>query len=328
MQTKLSEKRPSLFLRKSKRKPKFTFIDLFAGIGGTRIAFERAGGECVFSSEWDKYCQKTYEANFGEIPAGDITKIKASDIPDFDILVGGFPCQAFSMAGKRKGFEDTRGTLFFDVARILKEKRPSAFLLENVQGLVTHDGGKTLQVILETLDNLNYNVFYKVLNAADFGVPQRRNRIYIVGFDKSKTPKNLDFQHPVGTKKNIFINRYIESDVEGYEISEYLQKTYIFKKNDGLPEIIDKNSAKHVKTLTSTYHKIQRLTGTFVRDGKTGLRLLTANECKAMMGFDKNFIIPVSRTQMYHQLGNSVAIPAVEAVARKMVETLESLKVI
>ncbi len=318
----------SLLEMKKKQKGKFTFIDLFAGIGGTRIAFERAGGECVFSSEWDKYCQKTYEANFGEIPAGDITKIQASEIPNFDVLVGGFPCQAFSMAGKRGGFNDTRGTLFFDVARIVKAKRPKAFLLENVQGLVTHDGGKTLQVILDTLKDLNYNVFYKVLNASDFGVPQRRKRIYIVGFDKKKTPKDLKFEHPKGTRKNVYINKFIEEGVEGYGISEYLQKVYMFKKDDGLPEIIDKNSRKHVKTLTSTYHKIQRLTGTFVKDGKTGLRLLTVNECKAMMGFDKEFKIPVSRTQMYRQLGNSVAIPAVEAVAKKMIKTLEDLKIV
>jgi DNA (cytosine-5)-methyltransferase 1 len=318
----------SLLKQPKKKKGKFTFIDLFAGIGGTRIAFERAGGECVFSSEWDKYCQKTYEANFGEIPAGDITKIEASEIPDFDILVGGFPCQAFSMAGKRGGFNDTRGTLFFDVARIIKAKRPKAFLLENVQGLVTHDGGKTLQVILDTLKGLDYNVFYKVLNAADFGVPQRRKRIYIVGFDKNRTPKDLKFEHPKGTRKNVYINKFIEENVEGYGVSEYLQKVYMFKKDDGLPEIVDKNSKKHVKTLTSTYHKIQRLTGTFVRDGKTGLRLLTANECKAMMGFDKDFKIPVSRTQMYRQLGNSVAIPAVEAVARELVKTLEDTKIV
>jgi DNA (cytosine-5)-methyltransferase 1 len=318
----------SLLEKKKQKKGKFTFIDLFAGIGGTRIAFERAGGECVFSSEWDKYCQKTYEANFGEIPAGDITKIQASEIPNFDILVGGFPCQAFSMAGKRGGFNDTRGTLFFDVARIIKAKRPKAFLLENVQGLVTHDGGKTLQVILDTLNDLDYNVFYKVLNASDFGVPQRRKRIYIVGFDKKKTPKDLKFEHPKGTRKNVYIGKFIEENVEGYGISEYLQKVYMFKKDDGLPEIVNKDSKKHVKTLTSTYHKIQRLTGTFVKDGKTGLRLLTVNECKAMMGFDNDFKIPVSRTQMYRQLGNSVAIPAVEAVAKQLVKTLEDLKIV
>jgi DNA (cytosine-5)-methyltransferase 1 len=308
---------------------RFKFIDLFAGIGGTRVAFERNGGECVFSSEWDTSCQKTYLANFGEIPHGDITKIKEVEIPNFDILVAGFPCQPFSSIGKRQGFlHKTQGTLFYDVARIIKAKNPSAFLLENVPGLTTHDNGNTFKTILEVLDKLNYEVTYQILNACDFGVPQKRKRIYIVGFNRDKTKQPIDFTFPVGNDKSNFINKYIESNVEGYTISEHLQKSYLFKQDDGKPEIIDSSSTIHVKTLVASYHKIQRLTGTFVRDGKTGIRLLTANECKAIMGFDKDYVIPVSRTQMYRQFGNSVAIPVVQAVAKQIVQTLESAKII
>ena len=160
----------------------FTFIDLFAGIGGIRIPFEELGGTCVFSSEWDKNAQKTYFANFGEVTAGDITKISELDIPDHDILLAGFPCQSFSIMGKQLGFADTRGTLFFDIERILRAKRPSAFLLENVKQLTTHDKGRTLGVILSKLEQLGYHVHWKVLNALDFGLPQKRERIFIVGF--------------------------------------------------------------------------------------------------------------------------------------------------
>src|SRR3989344_3304760 len=160
----------------NRKDKKFTFIDLFAGIGGIRTAFERAGGKCVFTSEWDKSCQIMYEANFGDKPHGDITKLVAEEIPDHDILTGGFPCQAFSIIGNKLGFADTRGTLFFEVERIIKDKRPRAFFLENVKQLVSHDQGRTFKVILERLNNLGYFVHYKVLNGLDFGVPQRRER--------------------------------------------------------------------------------------------------------------------------------------------------------
>jgi len=167
------------------------FIDLFAGIGGTRLAFENAGSNCVFSSEWDKFAQQTYMANFGEMPKGDITKIPSKEIPNFDILVGGFPCQPFSSMGKREGFKHkTQGTLFHDVARIINDKKPKVFLLENVPGLTTHDDGKTFETVLNVLEEIGYKVFFKILNSADFGVPQRRRRIYIVGFEK----KNFDYE--------------------------------------------------------------------------------------------------------------------------------------
>jgi DNA (cytosine-5)-methyltransferase 1 len=323
---------PNLFTKsKSKKSSLFKFIDLFAGIGGTRLAFESVGGECVFTSEWDISCQKTYQANFGEIPYGDITKIQANQIPDFDILVAGFPCQPFSSIGKRQGFlHATQGTLFYDVLRILAEKRtknnPKAFLLENVQGLSTHDSGNTLKVIIAALEEEGYKVFPKLLNSKDFGVPQQRKRIYIVGLRKDLFGNDVEFDFPNGCGKPSYISDYLEENVEGYSISKHLQDNYLFKKKDGRPLLVDKNSKVQVKTLVASYHKIQRLTGTFVKDGKTGIRLFSENECKAIMGFDKNFIIPVSRTQMYRQLGNSVAVPVVTAVAKNIANKIKNLK--
>ncbi|HNV61813.1 MAG TPA: DNA cytosine methyltransferase [Candidatus Cloacimonas acidaminovorans] len=315
---------------KKKKKPKFTFIDLFAGVGGTRMGFEMVGGECVFTSEWDSSCQKTYQANFGEMPYGDITKIDENEIPDFDILVAGFPCQPFSSIGKRQGFKHaTQGTLFYDVLRIIKNKKNKAFLLENVQGLVTHDNGNTFKIIIKSLEEIGYKVFHKILNASEYGVPQQRKRIYIVGFKKDLfKDKKINFSFPGGNKNKVFISDYLEKNVKGYSISEHLQKNYLFKKDDGRPVILDKNSKIQVKTLVSSYHKIQRLTGTFVKDGETGIRLLSENECKAIMGFPKNFIIPVSRTQMYRQMGNSVVVPVIKAIAGEIVKTLEKNKII
>ena len=301
----------------------FTFIDLFAGIGGTRLGFEAVGGKCVFSSEWDKYAQKTYQANFGETPYGDITKIPADSIPDFDVLLAGFPCQPFSTIGKRQGFKHaTQGTLFYDVARILDAKKPKAFLLENVPGLLTHDNGNTFKIIKNTLKEIGYSVDHKVLNSADFGVPQQRKRVYIVGFRKDLIPNDFKFNYPIGDRKDVYINQFLEKNAVGYSISKKLQDNYIFKKDDGRPMIVDSNSSVHVKTLVASYHKIQRLTGTFVRDGETGLRLFTESECKAIMGFPSDFKIPVSRTQMYHQLGNSVVVPVITAIAKNMVKYL------
>jgi len=301
------------------------FIDLFAGIGGMRIAFESVGAECVFSSEWDKYCQRTYAANFGDIPLGDITKIKARDIPKFDVLLAGFPCQPFSSIGKREGFKhETQGTLFYDVARIIEFHKPKAFLLENVAGLITHDDGRTFTVIINVLSGLGYRLEYKILDSSDFGVPQKRERIYIVGFNKKKVGM-ADFNFPSPKRVKVGIGKFVESDRNDLSISRHLQSVYIYKLDDGRPEIISPESDFPVKTLVASYHKIQRLTGTFVKDGPTGLRLLSENECKAIMGFPKNFKIPVSRTQMYRQFGNSVAVPVVKAVAKAMVKHLEKI---
>lgn len=307
--------------------PKFKFIDLFAGVGGMRLGFESAGGNCVFSSEWDSHCQKTYTANFGETPHGDITQIDASEIPKFDVLVAGFPCQPFSSIGKRQGFDHpTQGTLFYDVVRIMEAKRNKAFLLENVAGLRTHDGGRTLSLIEETLTDLDYKFDFKVLDASRFGVPQYRERIYIVGHRaRSGKGGRVEFDWPVGTSRQTSIGKFVETNVTGHSISRHLQNVYMFKQNDGRPQIIDPDSDFPVKTLVASYHKIQRLTGTFVRDGETGLRLLTANECKAIMGFPKSFKIPVSRTQMYRQMGNSVAVPVIRKLAKWMIHDLNVL---
>ena len=309
-------------------KTNYKFIDLFAGIGGMRLAFERNDCECVFSSEWDKHSQKTYFENFGEMPKGDITQIDEKDIPNHNILIGGFPCQPFSTIGKRQGFEHpTQGTLFFDIVRILKEKRPEAILLENVPGLVTHDKGRTFKQILETLeDELDYRITTKVIDAANFGVPQNRKRIYIVGFCKTKYNENTSsFLWPRQQLNKVGIGQFVEDHETGYSISKHLQKVYMYKKDDGRPQLIDKNSNIQVKTLVATYHKIQRLTGTFVRDGETGMRLLSQNECKAIMGFPKDFKFPVSRTQMYRQMGNSIAVPVVEAIAKEIITTLDQI---
>ena len=301
----------------------FRFIDLFAGIGGMRLAFEKVGGECVFSSEWDRFAQQTYESNFGEVPSGDITEIDEREIPGLDIVAAGFPCQPFSSIGKRQGFEHkTQGTLFYDVARIIAHHKPKAFLLENVSGLVTHDKGNTLATIIETLEELNYSVSYEILDSADFGVPQKRKRIYIVGFNNGKIRKE-DFIFPKPRRVRVGIGKFVEQGHPELSISKHLQSVYIYKEDDGRPEVISPKSDFPVKTLVASYHKIQRLTGTFVKDGPTGLRLLSPNECKAIMGFPKSFKVPVSRTQMYRQFGNSVAVPVVKAVATAMIKHLD-----
>ena len=284
--------------------------------------------KCVFSSEWDSHARETYKANFGEYPHGDITKIDPDDIPSFDILVGGFPCQPFSSIGQRKGFDHpTQGTLFFEIVKILsRPDKPKAFLLENVKGLTHHDGGRTWKIIQETLDSIGFNiVFNKVLDAADFGVPQKRERIYIIGFRKDLGITDKDFGSP-SPRKKIGIGSFVESGVADRSISTHLQQAYIYKKDDGRPEVITPTSDFAVKTLVSSYHKIQRLTGTFVADGPTGLRLLTENECKAIMGFPKDFKVPVSRTQMYRQFGNSVAVPVVRLLASEIKRLLDSTK--
>jgi DNA (cytosine-5)-methyltransferase 1 len=299
------------------------FIDLFAGIGGMRLAFESVGAECVFTSEWDKYAQQTYQANFGEKPFGDITQISENQIPKFDLLLAGFPCQPFSSIGKRQGFKhETQGTLFYDVARIIDFHKPRAFLLENVAGLLTHDDGRTFTTIINVLTNLGYRLEYKILDSSDYGVPQKRERIYIVGFNKKKV-KPVDFDFPKPRKSKIGIGKFVETGLKNLSVSKHLQSVYIYKLDDGRPEIITPKSDFPVKTLVASYHKIQRLTGTFVKDGPTGLRLLSENECKAIMGFPKNFKIPVSRTQMYRQFGNSVAVPVVRGVAKAIVKHLE-----
>ncbi len=308
----------------------FTFIDLFAGIGGMRLAFENAGGRCIYSSEWNKFAQKTYEANFGEMPEGDITKVDAKDIPDHDILVAGFPCQPFSLAGKRKGFADeTQGTLFFDVCRILKEKRPKAFLLENVKNLKSHDNGRTFRVILDSLGELGYEVFCKVLDGQHY-VPQHRERIIIVGFDRKRYGGNIRFSFGMAypDKKPVMDDILEDSVDDKYTISDklwqYLQnhKEKHQKAGHGFGYgIASKNGIS--RTLSARYYK-DGSEILIAQEGKNP-RKLTPRECARLMGFPDSFKIPVSDTQAYRQFGNSVVVPMIENAAELIASKLEEL---
>ncbi|WEV64001.1 DNA (cytosine-5-)-methyltransferase [Bifidobacterium sp. ESL0732] len=303
---------------------KFTFIDLFAGIGGIRIPFSQLGGRCVFSSEWNSFSQKTYRINYGETPKGDITAIKSSDIPDFDVLLAGFPCQPFSQAGLHKGFSDTRGTLFFEIERILEDKRPKAFLLENVKQLKGHDHGNTFKVILEHLDKLDYSVDYKVLRAADFGVPQNRERIYIVGFDRKRFSEDTGFTFPEPPCTPTRVGDILEDKVdEKYTISDKLwtghqrRKAANRKAGKGFGYSLVTADSEYTGTLSARYYKDG--SEILVSQGdKKNPRKLTPKECARLQGFPGNFIIPVSDTQAYKQFGNSVAVPVIRAVAQQM----------
>jgi len=317
----------------------FSFIDLFAGIGGMRIAFENAGGKCVYSNEWDKYCQQTYFVNFNEIPEGDITKVNAEDIPDHDVLVAGFPCQPFSIAGVSKknslgratGFEDkTQGTLFFDVCRIIDAKRPKAFMLENVKNLKSHDKGNTFRIIMESLDELNYEVFYKVVDGQYF-VPQHRERILIIGFDRNRYNKDyIDFDFDVNVpKRKPVIKDILEETVdEKYTLSDklwqYLQDYAAKHRAAGNGfgyGIADMDGIS--RTLSARYYK----DGSEVLIAQKGKnpRKLTPRECARLQGFPDTFRIPVSDTQAYKQFGNSVVVPLMEAVAVQLVERIREL---
>lgn len=300
----------------------FRFIDLFAGIGGIRLGFESAGGHCVFSSEFDENACKTYEANFGEHPSGDITKIDAKDIPDFDILLGGFPCQAFSIIGKKEGFEnETCGTLFFDIERILKEKQPKAFMLENVRNLTAHDNGKTFKVIRSHLEALGYNVYAKVLNALDFGVPQKRERIIIVGF---KDDVLFSFPEPVPVENRKSLKDILESDVdEKYYVKDRIKESRLMRLKDPnypKPYISHENMAGSI-----TPHPYSSC----LRAGASANYILinderrpTEREMLRLQGFPEDFKIVVSYGHIKHQTGNSVAVPVISAVAKQMIKSL------
>lgn len=303
-------------------KPKFTFIDLFAGIGGIRLGFESVGGKCVFSSEFDEDACKTYEANFGEHPSGDITKIDAKDIPDFDILLGGFPCQAFSIIGKKEGFaNETCGTLFFEIERILKEKRPRAFMLENVRNLTAHDGGKTFRIIREHLEALGYNVFAKVLNALDYGVPQKRERIIIVGFLDDVI---FTFPEPVPVEKRKTLSDILENNVDKkYYVKDYIRESRLQRiKNKEYPKpyISHENMAGSI-----TPHPYSSA----LRAGASANYILinderrpTEREMLRIQGFPDTYKIVVSYSKVKHQCGNSVAVPVIESVAQQMMIAL------
>lgn len=317
----------------------FSFIDLFAGIGGMRLGFERAGGHCVYSSEWNKYSQQTYFANFGEQPEGDITQVVATDIPDHDILLAGFPCQPFSIAGVSKknslgratGFADkTQGTLFFDVCRILKAKRPKAFLLENVKNLCSHDRGRTFKVILESLDELGYSVFYAVLDGQNY-VPQHRERIIIVGFDKYRYGEDTEFEFALTPR----IPKPVMRDILEPEVADK------YTLSDKLWAYLQNYAAKHKAAGNGFGYGIAPLDGIsrtmsarYYKDGSEILiaqegknpRRLTPRECARLQGFPENFKIPVSDTQAYRQFGNSVVVPLIENVAKLVINKLEQLE--
>ena len=318
----------------------YTFIDLFAGIGGMRLAFESAGGCCVYSNEWNKYSQQTYYANFGVQPDGDITKVQAESIPDHDILVAGFPCQPFSIAGVSKknslgratGFEDkTQGTLFFDVCRILKAKRPKAFMLENVKNLCSHDKGRTFQIIQESLRELNYKVFFQIIDGKGY-VPQHRERIVIVGFDKERYGENVSFSFDPFPLCFFLISEVF--DILEKEVSEK------YTLSDKLWIYLQNYAAKHREAGNGFGYGIAPLDGVtrtisarYYKDGSEILieqrgknpRRLTPRECARLQGFPDSFKIPVSDTQAYRQFGNSVVVPLMSDVAKLIVAKLEQL---
>ena len=308
----------------------FKMIDLFAGIGGTRLGFFQTGKtHVVFSSEIDSNAKKTYKANFGEDPSGDITKIAAKDIPDHDILVGGFPCQAFSQAGLKRGFEDTRGTLFFEIARILKEKKPKAFLLENVKNLTLHDHGKTFETIKTTLEQLGYAITPVLFKAKDFGVPQNRERIYIIGFNKKKVKNYKDFVTPVPPCPETHVGDILEKNVnEKYTISDALweghqrRKAEHKLKGNGFGYTLFNESSPYTNTISARYYKDG--SEILIEQPGKNRRKLTPRECARLQGFPEEFIIPVSDTQAYKEFGNSVAVPVIHAIAEEIIKVLEN----
>ena len=309
---------------------KYRMIDLFAGIGGTRLGFWQTGKvEVVFSSEINKFSVKTYEANYGDVPVGDITKVDAAEIPDHDILVGGFPCQAFSQAGLKKGFNDTRGTLFFDIARILQAKRPKAFLLENVRNLVGHDHGKTFEVITSTLDELGYELYYQVLSSKDYGVPQNRQRIYIVGFDREQVPFASCFAFPEPTSPaDLKLGQILEQNVDPkYTISDKLWDGHQRRRRDnsaagkGFGYSLFTAESPYANTISARYYKDG--SEILIAQERKNPRKLTPREAARLQGFPEDFIIPVSDTQAYRQFGNSVSVPVIHAIALQMLKVLD-----
>lgn len=319
-------------------KASFTFIDLFAGIGGMRLAFESAGGRCVYSNEWNKYSQQTYFANFGEQPEGDITKVDENSIPDHDVLVAGFPCQPFSIAGVSKknslgretGFQDkTQGTLFFDVCRILKAKRPKAFLLENVKNLKSHDKGRTFKIIMESLNELKYDVYTAILDGQNY-VPQHRERILIVGFDKERYGESLPFSFDINPKnpKPLMKDILEKSADDKYTLSDklwlYLQNYAAKHKAAGNGfgyGMADRNGIS--RTLSARYYKDG--SEILIEQKDKNPRRLTPRECARLQGFSDDFKIVVSDTQAYKQFGNSVVVPLMADVAKLIVNRIREL---
>lgn len=304
----------------------FTFIDLFAGIGGIRLSFEDLGGVCLFTSEKDKYAQRMYLANFGELPAGDITNIDVKSIPNHDILLAGFPCQAFSIMGDRRGFEDTRGTLFFNVASILKEKSPYAFMLENVKHFKTHDKGRTFKTVISTLESLGYYIHTKVLNALDYGLPQKRERIIIVGFKENiafnfpppqpSSPPSLSSVLEVG---NVPAKYYASTEIQAKRQAQTVDKTKI------TPSIWHENKTGNVSILP--YSCALRAGASYNYLLVNGVRRLTPRELLRLQGFPETFKIVVSDQQIRKQTGNSVPVNMIKDVAKQVIRAINKREI-
>ena len=307
-----------------------TFIDLFAGIGGFRLALESLGAECVYSNEWDKYAQKVYKDNFGDTPQGDITLVDEHSIPNHDILCAGFPCQAFSISGKQKGFEDSRGTLFFDVARIIKCKRPKIVFMENVKNFEVHDGGNTLSVVDKTIHDLGYSFSYKVLSAVDYGIPQKRERIYMICFRNDIGIENFEFPKPFGLEKHVedfllpeekidkkyFVNRkdtYMEDKQDNVYSNKTIRLGTVNKGGQG--ERI--YSTKGIAITLSAYGGgAFAKTGGYLVNGK--YRKLTPRECARIMGYPDTYKIIDNDNQAYKQFGNSVVVDVLQYIAEEI----------
>ncbi|MCY7382336.1 MAG: DNA (cytosine-5-)-methyltransferase [Microcoleus sp. CAN_BIN18] len=315
------------------------FIDLFAGIGGFRQGFEKAGFECVFSCEIDKNCRQVYTNNFNEIPVGDIKEINPADLDDFDVLVAGFPCQPFSICGKKRGFEDTRGTLFFEICKILKIKQPQVIVLENVKHLIHHDKGNTLRVIIASLESLGYNVNCKILNAKDFGVPQHRERIFIIGtqdkaFNFSRLPTKFpprlrDFLDNQGDFEILDSSKYTLIEHPKKQVSGLL---FVGYRNKGTWKTGVRPNTEHLSRVHRQPNRIYSVDGVhptipsqetsgrfFIYFPETNtVRKLTLRECYRLMGFPEDFKVHPRVGESYKQIGNSVCVPVVEAIATEM----------
>lgn len=320
----------------------YNFIDLFAGIGGFHLALDSFGAKCVFASEWDKFASKTYQENFGIKPFGDVTKINESEIPYHDILCGGFPCQAFSISGKQKGFEDTRGTLFFDIARIVNYHKPKVLFLENVKNLVKHENGKTLEIITNTLKELDYVVFTKVLNSSNFGLPQNRERLYILAFHKSMDSSKFNF--PSATNEPICLNHVLENHPENAKVIDRddieIYKSYtvssnlfsdiqllnkpiqIGKVNKGGQGERIYHPLGHAITLSAHGGGVGSKTGLYLINDK--IRKLSPRECARVQGFPESFILNSSDTQTYKQFGNSVSVNVLQHILFEIAKVLNA----
>lgn len=310
---------------------KFAFVDLFAGTGGIRLPFDELGGTCVMSSEWDKFAQKTYEANFGEMPFGDICKIDEKKVPKCNLILGGFPCQPFSNAGLKKGFEDTRGTMFFEIARIIKEKKPEILFLENVKGFKNHDKGNTFKTIAGILDELGYNLNAQILNAKDFGVPQNRERFYMIALRRDKFGNDTFFKFPEPPKTKTRLGDILEKDVpDKYTISDKLwaghqrRKKEHQAKGNGFGYCLFNEDSEYTSTISARYHK----DGSEILIEQKGKnpRKLTPREAARLQGYPEDYKIVVSDCQAYHQFGNAVAVPVIRALANALKPYLEQIE--